>query len=217
MPPSNFKDFTNQKFNRLTVICRAENTHGGKVRWRCKCACGNIAMVTSDHLRSGHTKSCGCLKVSLLVKRNTIHGLTNTPEYKTWEHIIQRCTNPNSQDFKDYGGRGITICGEWRNSFMTFFNHIGKKPSPKHSVDRIDNNCGYRPGNVRWATQQEQNNNCSRNRCITIKNHTMTMTQWATFVGIDKGTLWNRLKKNWPIEKAIFKPVRSHKPYSKNI
>lgn len=213
--PSNFKDLTGQTFGNLYVVKRIENTATNKAQWQCECLCGNIIPVITSHLKSGHTKSCGCLKRDLCIERHLTHGMSDTPEYNIWLRIIQRCTNPNNQDFKDYGGRGITICDKWRYDFMAFFNHTGKRPSIKHSIDRINNNSGYKPNNVQWSLPQKQANNKRNNHNIIIHYCTMTMSQWAKFVGMDNATLWNRIKNNWPIEKAVFQPVRHHKTYSK--
>lgn len=207
---SKFIDLTGKKFNRLTVIKRAENSRDNKAQWECVCTCGNITTVRATCLKSGSTKSCGCLNKerSKTFGGITTHGMSNTPEYDSWEHIVQRCANPKNDCFKNYGARGITICNEWLNDFMAFYNHIGPKPSKNHSVDRIDNNSGYKPGNVRWATPREQSNNSRNNRKITIRGWTLTVAQWARFAGIKQATLWYRLRAGWHCERAIFSPIK---------
>jgi hypothetical protein len=212
-------NLTGKIFTRLTVIKRAKNSKGNKARWECKCTCGKTVIVSAASLKSKHesTKSCGCLQKENYKKFGGVktHGMSNTDEYNSWEHIVQRCTNPNNTSFHNYGARGITICSEWRNDFMAFFNYIGPKPSKNHSVDRINNNSGYKPGNVRWATQTQQANNSRHNRKITVSNVTLTVAEWARFVGINQATLWYRILAGWPKEKAIFSSVktqyRSHK------
>ena len=201
-------DLTGKTFGRLVVIERAENSKFRKARWKCQCSCGNIAIVCSDNLRKGLAKSCGCLRKESLAKRNTTHGMTKTHEYQTWARMIARCQNFTNSDFKDYGGRGIDICQEWRNDFMAFFNYIGKRPSPEHSVDRINNDGNYEPGNVKWSLPTQQANNKRYNRLITINNTTMNVTEWAQKIGINPRTIFSRLQRNWPPEKAVLHPIR---------
>lgn len=210
MPTHNFKDLTGQTFHRLTVIEKNNNMVKPGVYWNCKCSCGNIIAAMSHPLTSGRTKSCGCLARETTKKRSITHGMSYTREYNIWNSMIVRCEDPNSAAFKNYGGRGITICDEWRYDFAAFYNHIGKRPSPKHSVDRINNNGNYEPGNVRWATEREQHNNTRRNHKITVHGHTMSIAEWARFVNMKKVTLITRIKKGWPPAKAVFQPVRHY-------
>lgn len=204
-------------FGRLIVIERAENSRFRKARWRCKCSCGNIVIVCSDNLRRGLTKSCGCFRKDVCTKNNTTHGMYGTSEYKSWFHIITRCQNPNDKYFKDYGGRGISICQEWRDSFLAFYNHVGKRPSLKHSIDRINNDGNYKPGNVRWSLLVEQANNKRSNVLITINNTTMNVTQWAHEIGINCHTIFSRLQRNWDPQKAVLRPIRKRKIHSKSF
>lgn len=199
-------DITGQKFGRLTILKQVENKNN-RVYWKCHCDCGNIISVQSSDLRSGHTKSCGCLCLELAIERKTTHGMCNTPEYNVWTLMLSRCCNAKNAAFKDYGGRGITVCDEWQQNFMAFYNHIGPRPSPKHTIDRINNNGNYEPYNIRWATRYEQNNNGRNNHKITIHNWTMNLGQWAQFVGKKRQTIFSRLKKGWPPAKAIFYPI----------
>ena len=208
MPNHNFIDRVGQKFNRLTVTSRAENNKRGLARWKCQCSCGNIVTVISVSLVQGLTQSCGCLHKENTSKATFIHGMAKTPEYRAWAHIVERCTVPNTKGFENYGGRGITICDEWRHDFMAFYRHVGKHPSPKHSIDRIDNDGNYEPGNVRWATSQTQRNNNRRIHNITLHGHTMNIDQWAKFVNIKYSAIWSRIKRGWPPAKAIFQPTR---------
>ena len=212
MPNHNFIDLTGQTFNLLTVICRVENTKWGTARWQCKCSCGNITTAHANHLKSGATKSCGCLHKKLLSKRRFVHGLYSTPEYKTWGGIIQRCTNPNEKAFKNYGGRGITVCDKWRYSFMAFFKDMGKRPSPKLTIERVDNNKGYSPENCVWANSKKQANNRRNNHKISIRGWTLTLAQWSHFVNISQHVLSHRILRGWPPEKAVFYPVQIKNP-----
>lgn len=153
-------DLTAKKFARLTVLRRATNSRCGLVRWECKCICGNVAVVCGRFLRTGVTRSCGCLKLEVVSKHGVTKKKQRPPEYDCWASMIKRCENQNCKGWKWYGARGISVCPEWRNSFEAFIAYIGPRPTPKHSIDRYPNNDGnYEPGNVRWATQSEQNKN----------------------------------------------------------
>ena len=143
-------------FTRLTVLAFHHRNKKGANYWLCKCMCEANCIVRTDHLTDGKIKSCGCLASEIVSRRNLKHGLRRTPEYKIWDGIIERCCNPKSTAYANYGGRGITICKEWRTDFAAFLSAVGRRPNPKLSIDRIDNNKGYEPGNVRWATALQQ-------------------------------------------------------------
>lgn len=216
MPP--FIDLTNQKFGRLTVVRRAKNAKNGHALWNCRCDCGNISIVDGVDLRAGNSQSCGCLQKEITRIIKTTHNMARTSEYKTWATMIQRCYNPNNPEFKRYGGRGIKICAEWKNDFMAFYNHIGPKPSKKHSIDRINNEGNYEPGNTKWSLPQEQANNRRSNHKISINGWSLNISQWAKFAGLHQKTLSDRINKlGWPPEKAILKPIEYHKPNAKTL
>jgi hypothetical protein len=210
MPHGNLIDLSGQIFGRLTVL-KIDNSIAQKpIYWKCRCSCGNIATIRGSRLTSGITQSCGCLANERTIARSTIHGMSHVSEYKIRMGMIARCYNPSSPNFKNYGGRGITVCDEWKNDFITFFKYVGKRPSPKHSLDRIDNDGNYEPGNVRWATQKQQSNNARHNHKITIHEWTMNLCQWARFVGKKESAISERLKKGWPPAKAIFYPIKHY-------
>lgn len=157
-----------QKFGKLTVIEESSERKNGSVCWICKCDCGKVTKpIRGDQLKDGETKSCGCLKGELLKQKNHVHGLFNNakekpPHYAAWTSMKQRCFNPNDKQYKNYGGRGITVCDEWKDDFQTFYDYISKLPhfgEEGYSLDRINNDGNYEPGNVRWATAKEQINN----------------------------------------------------------
>lgn len=155
------RDVLGQRFGRLEVVGRAENV-GERVMWACRCECGAETVVRGDHL--GTTVSCGCQGRERRAFANTSHDASHSAEYAAWKHAKHRCYNPRDKKYRLYGGRGITMCGEWRADFAAFLAHIGPRPSTDHSLGRIDGNRGYEPGNVRWETDVQQNNNTSRNR-----------------------------------------------------
>lgn len=159
-----------QTFSRLRVVERAPK-RGNRIRWRCACECGGETITTTCALRSGKTKSCGCLVGEKAAARNRAsarHGESvksaPSPEYYSWTAMKSRCLNPNAAKFDIYGGRGISVCDRWANSFEAFLADMGRRPSPKHTLDRIDGDGNYEPGNCRWATPSEQNKNRNMSR-----------------------------------------------------
>lgn len=196
-------DLTGQKFGRLTVVKRAENTKDNKAQWLCECECGNTKIVRSVSLKSGDTKSCGCIREN----QNKTHGKSKTRLHTIWANMIQRCLNVHNERYKDYGGRGITVCEEWRKfeSFYLWANANGYKNGL--TIDRINNDKGYSPDNCRWATVKEQNNNTRKCRYITYKGKAQTIKQWAEELNINYDTLISRINKlHWSIEKALSTP-----------
>src|SRR3990167_6775952 len=147
-----FRDLVGRTFGRLAVLRRYGTSAHKKPLWLCRCSCGKTALVVSHSLLNEWTKSCGCLRREVTGARNTIHGRSGTAEYSIWKDIIRRCSQTSRDDYHLYGGRGIGV--SFKN-FAAFYTEVGPRPSPQHSIDRIDNNRGYEPGNVRWATPKE--------------------------------------------------------------
>jgi hypothetical protein len=204
-----------ERFYRLVVIgTAAQRDH--RRAWRCQCDCGKETVVTERFLVSGSTKSCGCWRSACAKLIRTRHGMTASgnehPLFVTWAGMVQRCTNPRNPTFPNYGGRGIEVYGPWRN-VATFIRDIealiGPRPTLKHSIDRIDTNGNYEPGNVRWATAKEQMANTRMNRRLTYRGEVIHLAELARRCGLTREALAARLRRGWSVEDAATVPVRS--------
>ena len=184
------KDRIGEQFGKWAVVAFSHTkkyTTWNDSYWECECSCGNTSTVSIRELKKGKTKSCGC-------NRKT-HGMKGTPTHNSWHSMKTRCSSTSPR----YGGRGITVCTRWKDSFENFYNDMGERPSKKHSIERINNDGDYTPDNCKWATLDEQANNKSTNRPITYQGVTMNLCQWAKKLGICKSTLAERLDK-WDFE-----------------
>lgn len=190
-------DMIGQRFGRLAVVSRgADYIHSnGKParRWVCVCDCGTQVLTYGGGLRSGHTKSCGCLQKDVVKRSGTTHGKSKTGTYSSWAAMWSRCTNPHYSGYKDYGGRGISVCEQWR-SFEQFLADMGERP-PGMSIDRREVMGNYTPANCKWSTKQEQENNKRNSVFVTIGGKTLTYSQWARELGGDPGVLRQRYLK----------------------
>lgn len=202
--PKKVKDLTGRTFGKLTVISLARFTPRRRAIWLCHCACGVDKEVSSKHLLDGGTRSCGCLEGRL------VHGKsragTITKAYRTWANMIQRCTNSNLRAFQFYGARGITVCTCWLD-FVNFLEDMGEPPTDDLTIERIDNDGNYEPGNCRWATKAEQQRNSRRNRNLTFHGKTQCLAEWARELGLPYKRLLQRLHKGWSTD-AILNPSR---------
>lgn len=192
-----------QRFGRLTIL---DVFRQGKRRYcLCRCDCGNVKEIREDTIKSGSTVSCGCYGREARAKATRKHGLSKCsknhhPLYTVWDSIIQRCTNPNTQYYYLYGGRGITICNEWRNDFMSFYRWaIANGYKKGKQIDRIDNNAGYFPENCRWVTAAENARNRRDNVLVEFCGKIMVLQDVANITGINRSTLYYRLKKGLPL------------------
>lgn len=192
-------DLTGKRFGMLTAIKRNPKQTGYNTAWFVRCDCGTVFSALAGNLKNGRTKTCGC------VSPTRTHGMSRTREYRIWRQMKNRCQNPKANGYERYGAVGITVCKEWDNSFEQFFADMGKPPSSKHSIDRIDGSKGYSPENCRWATPLEQMQNISTNRNITFNGRTMSVAAWARKIGVSESCLYNRLHIGMPIEKALTK------------
>ena len=199
-------DLTSQRFGRLVVVARVENSGDGRARWTCRCDCGTIRIVLSDHLRRGNIRSCGC---SRRTHGQTI-GRTKSRAFSIWDTMVQRCTNRNRAVWKYYGGRGITVCKRWLE-FVNFLTDMGNPPTKKHQLDRIDNNKGYCPSNCRWVTSKTNNRNRRNNRLITYRDQTQCLSALAEEYGINRQALRRRITSGWPMHRALTEPTRKYR------
>ncbi len=207
----NIIDRVGKVFGRLTVLSFAD-IKNNKTYWHCMCSCGKEHITSASQLTTGRSLSCGCLKAELAKKRRTTHGRSGTSEHKVWLNMRRRCTDEKLKAYRYYGGRGIKVCEEWEHSFEDFLAHIGPMPTPKHQLDRIDNNGNYEPGNVRWVTRQENCLNRRSNCFVTHNGETLSVKQWATRLGVNYCTFRKRLLLGWDFDKAAYTPSRNKNP-----
>ncbi|HDR0611642.1 hypothetical protein [Pasteurella multocida] len=193
------------KYGRLTLLEPMRRTRD---KHKCICDCGNILFVRLNSLKSGNTKSCGCLKKELTSQCFSKHGKKFTPEYTSWQLMKDRCLNKNNKTYKYYGGRGIKVCSEWIDSFERFFLDMGEKPSKHHTLDRINTNGDYSRENCRWASKKEQVRNRHNTKMIKYKNETRPLAEWCEILGLDYANTNKRLFRKWTIERAFTEPKR---------
>lgn len=201
-------DLSGMKFGRLTVLEFAFNK-SRRSYWKCKCECGNHKIIEGYKLKTGHTKSCGCLSRENFEKLKNMsikHNLCNTRLYRAWINMKNRCYNKKLKEYKNYGGRGIKVCDEWKNDFLVFYKwSIENGYSDDLTIDRIDVNGNYEPSNCRWTTIEIQANNKTNNHFITYNNQTLTINQWARKLNIPRETIKTRLGKKYPINIVLKK------------
>ena len=191
------------RFGKL-VIVGDPISKPGRLLYPLACDCGGATHATSHELRMGKVRSCGCVHVT---HGETVGGKVS-PEYTAWRSMLSRCYDTNDVGFPNYGGRGIAVCQEWRASFAPFLEYMGRRPTSGHSVDRINSAGNYEPGNVRWATAEQQNSN-KRNVCmIAAFGETHTISEWSRLKGVPFHCLWRRLRTGWIPETALTKPLR---------
>lgn len=202
-----FKNLTGRQFGRLTAVEYVGMNRKRGAIWRCRCICGTIKEVVAVDLSTGNTKSCGCISQENLADRNHRHGMSGTPEYLCWQHMLRRCRDPKTNHFHRYGGRGITVCERWM-SFENFFADMGRKPSPGHQIDRIDNDGNYEPTNCRWVTRKEQARNRYTNTFLEWGGLRLTLAEWGERTGINATILSDRLTYGWTVSEILTRPPR---------
>lgn len=191
------------KYGMLTFVAdegtRQRKSGAWERWWRMRCDCGSETVTRADGVKRGHTKSCGCNRLGRALEARQKHGMTRSPEHKTWVHIKQRCLNPKATAYYKYGARGITVHEAWINDFNAFYQEVGPKPSPAHSIDRIDNSRGYEPGNVRWATSLEQSRNKRGTVMVPIGGRLVSLREYCTLAGISYSLVLTRRYRGMPI------------------
>lgn len=202
-----FKDLTGNRYGMLTVAGYHGETvyRGGVARhWLCACDCGKQKVINACLLRGG-VKSCGCKFHENRREARKTHGMTDSPEWRTWKSMIERCFNKHAKGYERYGGIGITVHPEWVgvNGFASFLNFVGKRPSGC-SIGRINNDGNYEPGNVSWETPVQQASNKSNNHILTIDGKSLNITQWSTVSGVSRILICNRKRAGWNDFDAVF-------------
>lgn len=207
------EDLTEQRFGKVTVLSRVANNKHGRAVWLCKCDCGNEKEIPAANLKSGRTTSCGCYSRGLKRKTGT-HGMTNTRIFHEWQSMLQRCNNPNNQRYEDYGGRGIKVCDEWIDNFVSFYEwSMDNGYDEILTLDRKDVDGDYSPDNCRWVTNLEQQSNKRNNRVIECNGEKYILNEWARITGLNAQTIAWRIDRGWSVEEALYTPSRKQKVF----
>lgn len=215
--PVGVKSLLGERFGRLVVVGfsgtydrRCQNRIKRLAEWACRCDCGNKIVARGENLRKLIVRSCGCLRSETQRKnglRSGSHYMSGAPEYRAWRGMINRCTNPNTANFSDYGGRGICVCDRWLRSFEAFYEDVGPRPDGM-SIDRIDNNGNYEPQNVRWADDFTQAGNRRSTHYIECRGEMVSVSQAAAITGIPVSTIKSRIKRGCPAHLLFVSDVR---------
>ena len=197
---------TGERVGRLTIIDKGDTV--GSVRFfLCRCDCGTLKQIDAYRLYHKEVESCGCLRSEMVTQRNTKHDHAHrsgfSPERLSWAAMKARCTNPKYKGYKNYGGRGITVCDRWFNSFESFLEDMGHKPTKSHQLERVENDGNYDPDNCIWATPREQSNNRRNNIVIGHNGESLTLAQWSRRSGIAYGKLLYRFRAGWTAQEML--------------
>ena len=203
-------DMTGRQFGRLIVLHESSQRRCGKVTWVCKCDCGKLITVSSNNLQSGHTKSCGCYRDDKLRKVATKHSMYGTRLYSEWAGMKARCYHKAYKYFAHYGGKGITVCDEWKSSFENFSKWaLANGYKNDLTLDRKNNDGNYCADNCRWVTMTVQQNNRTNNHRIIFNGENLTLSEWARKLNFPQGLIYQRLKTlKWDVTRALTTPVR---------
>lgn len=199
-----FQNLTGKKFSRLKVISYDGRLKPGIHLWKCRCQCGTIKIIRGGDLRLRQTRSCGCLKL----EQSRVHGASSKKSFSTWKAMMNRCYSNRNRFYHRYGGRGIIVCQRWHNP-NHFLSDMGDRPSPKHSIDRINNDGNYEPGNCRWATVSQQQRNKVNTLLIEYEGRKTPIIELSERFGIRWDTLRYRIRNGWRLEDALRRPVRN--------
>lgn len=202
-----------KRFGMITAKSFAGTNRHKAAKWNCECDCGKSCVKLGHLLRSGKTTSCGCYHRKQAADRLTTHGESKSGLWHTWKNMVDRCLNPSSKQYADYGGRGISVCDRWAASFLEFMSDMGAKPSAGMTLERVDNDAGYSPENCRWASRKDQARNKRSNVVIELDGERLVLADWAKRIGITANALTLRLYR-WPLRKALLMPP--NQPKGKN-
>lgn len=205
------RNLTGQKFGRLTVVRLAPKGNQSYLRWSCRCECGNEKASLSRDLLKGSVQSCGCLHDELKTRHGDARNTGRPPGYVAWTKMKSRILNPSDPKYPSYGGRGITLDERWHD-FVSFITDMGRRPTPGHSIDRIDNDKGYYLENCRWATRSEQQRNRRNTRWITYKGETKCIAEWVLITGLPFTSIFTRIAQGYTPEEALELPRRAKRP-----
>lgn len=204
-------NLTGHRYNRWTVLHESGKDNHGATFWTCRCDCGTTGRVRTTHLRLGVSKSCGCLQREVAAKMKTTHGLHRHPLYDVWNAIHRRISNPDDPGYKNWGGRGIQVCERW-SSLEAFIEDMGPSYRKGLSIDRIDNDGNYEPGNCHWTTSVVQQRNRRNNVLLTYLGKTLTVAEWADICEIKYATLHKRVTTyEWSTERALTKGMSTER------
>ena len=208
-------DLTGQKFGRLTVLEFAGHNKHGSALWKCRCDCGNYKIAATKLLRDGHTSSCGCYRKEVSKRLNTIHGIRYTRINRIYSSMKQRCYNPKCDEYYSYGGRGISVCQEWKDSVVSFAEWAYQNGySDNLTLDRINVNGNYEPSNCRWVSIKVQANNKTNNVYHTINGIAKTLPDWCDYYGVPYKIVKGRIDRGWDTFTALTTPkLRSNGKY----
>jgi hypothetical protein len=198
-------DMTGHRFGSAIVIGRAPAASTGNcvpAMWRCLCDCGAEFVRSGGVIRHCESDNSGCLRCGYS-RRSKKHGMAGCPAHVRWKAMIQRCHNPRNPSYKNYGGRGIAVCARWRKSFERFYADMGDPPTRRHTLERINNDAGYKPSNCEWATKHTQSRNRRTNRFLTLNGRTQCVVDWARELGITPGALSDRIDGGWDVARAL--------------
>lgn len=190
-------DITGLRFGRWTVSHRLPGSSKNSL-WRCICDCGNNGDIYANNLRRGLSTQCACCRYQAVAQKVSTHGMSKTREFRIWTGMLQRCSNPEVKSFSRYGGRGISVCDRWQQSFESFLADMGRCPGPRSSIDRIDNDGNYEPGNCRWATNEEQANNRRGNTTFVVDGEGVTLARLLGDTKVSRATYYSRVRRGIP-------------------
>lgn len=205
-------EFVGKTFGRLVALSEAPKSPSNRRMVLARCECGNENIIDLSALRSGITKSCGCIRRETtreMARNQSLHGECHkTPEHRSWQAMLSRCYNSKHEAYGNYGGRGIVVCAEWRDNYQQFLKDMGRRPTLAHTLERIENNGNYEASNCCWATKKEQLRNRRNNTVLQYQGRTMTLAEASELSGIGRATIGWRLRNGWSHERATARTFR---------